>query len=419
VTLDEALAELGVDRGATADEARRAYMRLLKTRKPETDPEGFRRAREAYELAKEALEAVAAGRPPPTPVEAPLAAVPTAPRSVHPPAPAPAPRSPSAAPADIPAPAEIRHLLEQRQMQRAARGLTRIYEAAARSAHVATPPIALTLEVLLTLHEGGHFPTAEPLRLATQRWLEASGGEAKQLAGQWGAQSKIVGELAKCGGELSDEIRVAIARLALGERWVYGVARLQAHREADRAVAERDAAILAAHPNLPTSQAFVAVLRGDETAPPPVIERSGVPSLRVLYFAFVGAALAAGGIASSWNSRHSTQPPMAVVVPPTPTTTGGPKPSLAAAMSLAGAIAIEAHREQAAAPVQDRAAALHLALDQGDCAAATAAMDDMRPALKVDGSATPRLSANIDDLDQKVTEACRPDVSAANQGPRR
>jgi hypothetical protein len=61
VTLDEALAELGVDRGATPEEARRAYLRLLKTRKPETDPAGFRRAREAYEMSKEALEA----RPPP------------------------------------------------------------------------------------------------------------------------------------------------------------------------------------------------------------------------------------------------------------------------------------------------------------------------------------------------------------------
>ena len=52
VTLDEAFAELGVDPDAGSDGARRAYLRLLKTRKPETDPEGFMRLRAAYELVK-------------------------------------------------------------------------------------------------------------------------------------------------------------------------------------------------------------------------------------------------------------------------------------------------------------------------------------------------------------------------------
>jgi len=55
VTLDEALRELGVGVDATSDQARRAYLRLLKTRKPEVDPQGFKRLREAYELAKEDL----------------------------------------------------------------------------------------------------------------------------------------------------------------------------------------------------------------------------------------------------------------------------------------------------------------------------------------------------------------------------
>src|SRR5262249_8129554 len=50
--LDEALAELGIDRSAGTEGARRAYLRLLKTRKPETDPEGFMRLREAYQLVK-------------------------------------------------------------------------------------------------------------------------------------------------------------------------------------------------------------------------------------------------------------------------------------------------------------------------------------------------------------------------------
>ena len=56
MTRDEALRELGIDASATPEEARRAYLRGIKTRKPETDPEGFRRLREAYELLAEARE---------------------------------------------------------------------------------------------------------------------------------------------------------------------------------------------------------------------------------------------------------------------------------------------------------------------------------------------------------------------------
>jgi hypothetical protein len=60
LTLDEALRELGVEAGATPDQIRRAYARGLKTRKPEVDPDGFRRLREAYEIA--AGETIAAAK---------------------------------------------------------------------------------------------------------------------------------------------------------------------------------------------------------------------------------------------------------------------------------------------------------------------------------------------------------------------
>ena len=55
MTLADAIYELGIEPSATPDEARRAYLRGIKTRKPETDPEGFRRLREAYELVAGAL----------------------------------------------------------------------------------------------------------------------------------------------------------------------------------------------------------------------------------------------------------------------------------------------------------------------------------------------------------------------------
>ena len=75
MNLLEAFAELGVESTASPRDARRAYLRLLKTRKPETDPSGFMRLREAFELASaylthcEALHAAgAASRTPCTPV---------------------------------------------------------------------------------------------------------------------------------------------------------------------------------------------------------------------------------------------------------------------------------------------------------------------------------------------------------------
>jgi hypothetical protein len=52
VTPDEAFAELGIVPGVDADSARRAYLRLIKTRRPEADPAGFQRARQAYELVR-------------------------------------------------------------------------------------------------------------------------------------------------------------------------------------------------------------------------------------------------------------------------------------------------------------------------------------------------------------------------------
>jgi hypothetical protein len=45
-----ALAELGLPLETPSQDLRRAYLRVIKVRKPEVDPEGFRRAREAFDL---------------------------------------------------------------------------------------------------------------------------------------------------------------------------------------------------------------------------------------------------------------------------------------------------------------------------------------------------------------------------------
>src|SRR4051812_30928283 len=109
VTFEEALSELGIDRDASQDHARRAYLKLLKTRKPEADPEGFMRLREAFDLVKRALESQQAFRRmmeartaprggPPPPVEEPAVADAPAPADVE------AAPEPSPAPGDEPTP---------------------------------------------------------------------------------------------------------------------------------------------------------------------------------------------------------------------------------------------------------------------------------------------------------------------------
>ncbi|HEX4511695.1 MAG TPA: hypothetical protein VH328_16515, partial [Burkholderiaceae bacterium] len=52
MTVEEALRELGVDAAVGREEIRRAYLRLIKTCKPESDPDGIQRARQAYEVAR-------------------------------------------------------------------------------------------------------------------------------------------------------------------------------------------------------------------------------------------------------------------------------------------------------------------------------------------------------------------------------
>ncbi len=56
MSLEQAFEILGVTPDCTARAARRAYLRLLRQNKPDRDPEGFKRLREAYEAVKAFLE---------------------------------------------------------------------------------------------------------------------------------------------------------------------------------------------------------------------------------------------------------------------------------------------------------------------------------------------------------------------------
>ena len=87
MTFDEALLELGLTSATDAQGARRAYLKLIKVRKPESDAEGFKRVRQAYERVSAQLEqpqSFAAPAPASSTTSAPLpvvAPVPAAPGS--------------------------------------------------------------------------------------------------------------------------------------------------------------------------------------------------------------------------------------------------------------------------------------------------------------------------------------------------
>ena len=52
MTFVEALGELGLEAGASPEAIRAAYLKLLRVRRPDRDPQGFQRLREAYERAQ-------------------------------------------------------------------------------------------------------------------------------------------------------------------------------------------------------------------------------------------------------------------------------------------------------------------------------------------------------------------------------
>jgi hypothetical protein len=263
VTLDEALAELGIDRDAGVDQARRAYLKLLKLRKPETDAQGFMRLREAYELAKERLgardelfRAIAIARTGAEPVlhtPEPVSFVhepasdvqdPVEPAAeAHGPA-ADVPRPPaddthSPHPVDEPAgePAEataeneepppepdpfepldeelLDALLRVGEHTQAAELLARFLDAAAQHTEGPPPPVASTLQLLVTLHVEGAVAAAGALHASLSGWLAASGQEVRVIRGDAAVRWTLLRELASLSSAFPRAARSAIGRAML------------------------------------------------------------------------------------------------------------------------------------------------------------------------------------------------------------
>jgi hypothetical protein len=289
VTLDEAIAELRIDRGTSPDQARRAYLRLLKERKPEVDPDGFQRLREAYELlrsslgwrqgaagrvtaplfvaiplrapgsepAREATERettaleptrpeTSAGSPTelrdeqdvphetaadPRPVVVPSAAIPVLPKPASPPDP------------DIARLNEVGRLLSTKHRQRAASLLAEHYEAAVARPGIAVPPPAETLDLLLRAHEKGWLSVAARLERAFALWLDAMGAEVRVLGGK-APQWAVAREFGALPSQLSPEVRSVMARAARTGELDQAMISLRQIGARDRSEAKKNAKLL-------------------------------------------------------------------------------------------------------------------------------------------------------------------------------
>lgn len=238
MTLDEALAELGIDHDAGSDGARRAYLRLLKTRKPETDPEGFMRLRTAYELVKSDLpffEAFRAREPAEPkaaiePVEVAVEPIEVAKIEVEPVKVEVEPLEvevPAADPVIVP-PSEdadapvhrgdialMEALLARSAYQKAATQALLILAGATNRLDQPDPPVLSCLRLMLGLHRVAEPTKAREVSAAFTTWLAATGQESTRIRGHAAVLWTLVRELDGMKKGLPDGVRTAIAHAAL------------------------------------------------------------------------------------------------------------------------------------------------------------------------------------------------------------
>ncbi len=176
-----AASELGVLPSSTPVEIRSAYLKLVKQRKPEVDPEGFRRTREAYETLSGWAQFVARRE---------RAAAPRAQAEPVPPSAPPASQAPppAAAPEPVSAPGgwqSLRSLLEQKNVS-GARALIRQQ----LDANVGPPrepgPIGL-LKLLLAMQAEAPGPEARATMCSFVGWIERTQTELvfREVMDRW------------------------------------------------------------------------------------------------------------------------------------------------------------------------------------------------------------------------------------------
>lgn len=255
MTLDEALRELGIDRSAMPEQARRAYLRGIKAHKPENDPQGFRRLREAYELVSEAL-----AEPWPEPDEE------------GPPEPPALDAEDRARLDDIQDPDDLAFRaqvhLERSRLQEAAevlgKALDRLQELS--GSEYRPPPVWLPRGIL-ALEAAGETTRARALYRRLRSWL-ATHGDAELLS-LWKGEDvwRMLQELERLDTSFPPELRRAAARAALSLDESPAVAEARRYAELDPEEAEAVSILLT---DLPMLQRLYA----------PTLEGAHLPSRR-------------------------------------------------------------------------------------------------------------------------------------------
>lgn len=418
MTFDEALAELGIAADAGPDHARRAYLRLLKTRKPEVDPQGFMRLREAYDLVKGELamrevflrvfaearplevDATEPGReePDPPPAEPAVEDHDAGRGELAPEPPTPAePAVGAVAAADRGAPAEeppsveaVQALLDAGLHMPAAHELGRLLDAAALDARIGAPSIHLTLRILLALHAEGDLDAARTLHQRVRSWLHRSGQEARVLRGEAAAVWAVACELDTLPADLPKEMREIMARAAsdgeLGQA-VVPLAFMQMERPAQ---AREVARALRTHAPV-LAGAFAGALEGglkpaSEPAPQRTSRWSGWV-IAVIIMAVLRLVMVVGKSSTPTPVDTSRFTPRVDVQPYLRLPDGGkpgriPMPPSLQQRAISRAHRLKAHADYQLADAGDRADNLERvsahadriagALERGDCVTASA-----------------------------------------------
>lgn len=387
MTTDEALEVLGVATDTPPGDVRRAYLRAVKAHPPESDPEGFARVRDAYELVV-AEEHAPSSVPPVDALPPEQGFEPTLPQplraspldeAAHP---TPvvdeltqvrhgARRGsigdlrrllegyPDAADADelgagIAASdaevrlAAVRACLRLQKDELAAPVVCALLDDDLHESHGAIPPIDDSVELLLRLAAGGNFALAGRVSTSLERWLGDAG--ALHVAHDRG-RCALALEVQALGGTVPEFLRRAIARSVLA-----GDPELaRTDLDSFRSVVGTPDALLARFEATPTITRWL-LIRRSYVKPPADPRDNATLWLRLVMVVLVTLFVV-------------TRVAMCVVERP-PTTYGPP-----GAFRPPSADRAKINPQQLAAPIDS-------ALGKPDCAAARSSLDEMRATMQ-------------------------------------
>jgi hypothetical protein len=467
VTLDEAFAELGLDPDAGSDGARRAYLRLLKTRKPETDPEGFMRLRAAYDLVKsnaaffdafrarepEVRVAVAEVVSPVSEVASPEGEVTSEVSEVASPeaevvsevsevvspeaevaseeAEVVSPEAEVASPeaeVDLGDVDLLESLVARSAYEKAAVQALLIFAAASHRLDQRDPPVLTCLQLMLGLHRISEPEKAREVSKAFKGWLAATGKESTQIRGHAAVLWTLVRELDAMKKGLPDRVRTAIALAALAgdldlarSDLISFQAKQGAAAQAAGGLLRRKAPVIAAalantldppEPSVPRART-PAYQRAESPNQRGEGSKKGFWFLPMLALGLLRLILAAGR--TTTPSYPSYSDPLSGYHMPSPTypTIGFDAGAIAASMNELERTQLLTRGRQivrdgtASGRISHRANSVVLAIDEDDCTAALAALAVLdTEAVKIKKTIPPVLSADIILFDVGVHRYC-------------